>query len=132
MPEPVTPAERGLLEQAYAAFNARDLDRLLAALDPAVAWANGMEGGHVHGRAGARAYWTRQWAQVDPHVEPLAMARDTEGRVVIEVHQVVHELTGKLLLDRTVRHAYTFRGGLIARMDILPDAEGSGPAGAFP
>ena len=121
MADPVEDAERGLLETAYAAFNARDLDRLLPLLDPAVEWANGMEGGHVHGREGARAYWTRQWQQVDPHVEPLRMTRDEAGRVVIEVHQVVRDLAGAVLLDRTVRHAYRIADGRVARMDILPD-----------
>jgi hypothetical protein len=34
-----------------------------------------MEGGYVHGREGVREYWTRQWAIVGPHVEPLSFDR---------------------------------------------------------
>jgi hypothetical protein len=36
--------DRKLLEQAYAAFNARDVDAALATMDPDVIWPNGMEG----------------------------------------------------------------------------------------
>ena len=43
---------------------------------------------------------------------------DNAGRFVVEVHQVVHDLTGKLLLDKVVHHAYRIREGLIVRMDI--------------
>ena len=61
-----------LLKRIYDRFNARDMETVLAALHEDVIWANGMEGGHVHGREGVRSYWTRQWAVVDPHVEPVA------------------------------------------------------------
>ena len=64
------PDEIDFLKQLYDRFNARDIDLVLAALDPKVVWANGMEGGHVNGRDGVREYWTRQWALVDPHVDP--------------------------------------------------------------
>ena len=59
-----------VLKRMYDRFNARDIDDVLAALADNVAWANGMEGGHVHGREAVREYWTRQWAIVSPHVEP--------------------------------------------------------------
>ena len=60
-----------LLERIYDRFNARDLDGVLGALADDVAWANGMDGSHVHGREAVRAYWTRQWSMVSPHVEPV-------------------------------------------------------------
>ena len=50
-----------LLKRLYAQFNAREIDRVLATLHNDVVWANGMEGGYVHGRDGVRSYWTRQW-----------------------------------------------------------------------
>ena len=53
------------LKRLYDRFNARDMEAVLAKLDENVVWANGMEGGHVHGRDGVRGYWTRQWAMVD-------------------------------------------------------------------
>lgn len=111
-------SEHELLTQAYRDFNARGIEDVLARMHPHVEWANGMEGGHVHGVDEVRAYWTRQWSTIDPHVEPLRIDRDQAGRFVVEVHQVVRDLKGNLLLDTVVHHAYSIRDGLIERMDI--------------
>ncbi len=107
-----------LLKKAYAAFNLRDIDSALATMLPDVEWPNGMEGGVVHGRAGVREYWTRQWGMVDPHVEPKSFELDQTGRVVVAVHQVVQDLNGKTLLDRMVEHVYSIEDGLIRSMEI--------------
>ncbi len=107
-----------LLKKAYAAFNLRDIDSALATMQPDVEWPNGMEGGVVHGRAGVREYWTRQWGMVDPHVEPKSFELDQTGRVVVAVHQVVQDLNGKTLLDRMVEHVYSIEDGLIRSMEI--------------
>jgi SnoaL-like domain len=69
--EPVKPPKQELLKAAYAAFNCRDLETALALLHPEVEWANGLEGGTVHGPEAVRAYWTRQWGLIDPQAEPL-------------------------------------------------------------
>jgi hypothetical protein len=110
--------ERELLIGAYRDFNARRIDAVLARMSPGVEWPNGMEGGFVYGHEGVREYWTRQWGMIDPHVEPVKIELDEAGRMVVEVHQVVRDLSGKLMLDTTVHHAYQIRDGLIARMDI--------------
>jgi SnoaL-like domain len=73
------PDEVELLKRLYDRFNARDMETLLAAMHQDVIWANGMEGGHVHGREGVRSYWTRQWAMIDPHVEPLEFSKGPKG-----------------------------------------------------
>ena len=108
-----------LLKHVYAAFNARDLDAVLAALHADVDWPNAWEGGRVHGHDGVRDYWTRQWAAMDPHVEPVGFATDDAGRRVVTVHAIVRGLDGAIVSDGMVEHAYTFEG-LIRRMDIQP------------
>jgi len=110
--------ERELLISAYRDFNARRIDAVLARMQPSVDWPNGMEGGRVHGHDEVRAYWTRQWSMIDPHVEPLEIETGQAGRIVVQVHQVVRDLTGNLLADSIVHHVYTLRDGLIDRMDI--------------
>jgi hypothetical protein len=110
--------ERELLTAAYGDFNARRIDAVLGRLHPAVEWANGMEGGHVFGREAVREYWTRQWRAIDPHVDPLRIEADGRGRLIVEVHQVVRDLEGNVLVDTIVHHAYRFADGLIRRMDI--------------
>ena len=107
-----------VLRKAYQSFNARDIDAALTAMQPDVQWPNGMEGGIVHGHAGVREYWTRQWGMIDPHVEPLSFDQDAAGRMVVGVHQVVRDLSGKVLLDRMVEHVYSMEGGLIRSMEI--------------
>jgi hypothetical protein len=107
-----------LLKRVYDQFNAREIEAVLAAMHEDVMWANGMEGGYVHGRDEVRSYWTRQWAMMDPHVEPVQLTDGPEGEVVVEVHQVVHDLEGKLLADKTVTHVFRIANGLIKRFDI--------------
>jgi hypothetical protein len=110
--------EVDFLKHIYDRFNARDMEAVLAALHQDVIWANGMEGGHVHGREEVRSYWTRQWAMVSPRVEPVGFANGPEGEVIVEVHQVVHDLSGKLLLDQMVGHIFRIEDGLVRRFDI--------------
>jgi len=107
-----------LLRQVYALFNGRDIESVLASMHPDVVWANGMEGGHVHGRDEVRSYWKRQWAIIDPHVEPVEISPNGEGEVVVKVHQVVRDPKGNLLADRLVMHVFQIRNGLIQRFDI--------------
>ena len=107
-----------LLQRAYAAFNVRDIDGALATMRSDVVWPNGMEGGTVIGHEGVRAYWTRQWGMIDPHVDPVSFTEDESGRIVVDVHQVVRDLRGKQLRDRMVQHVYTLNDGLIQSMDI--------------
>jgi ketosteroid isomerase-like protein len=107
-----------LLKRAYAAFNARDMNAALATMQPDVEWPNGMEGGTVHGHAGVREYWTRQWGMIDPHVDPVTFQADGAGRIVVGVHQVVRDLSGKVQVDRMVEHVYLIEDGLIRGMEI--------------
>jgi ketosteroid isomerase-like protein len=106
------------LRRLYDRFNARDMETLLSAMQEDVIWANGMEGGHVHGREGVRSYWTRQWAMIDPHVEPVEFSKGPEGEIIVEVHQIVRDPDGALLADKLVGHIFRFEKGLVQRFDI--------------
>ncbi len=106
------------IKQLYERFNARDIEALLSIMSEDVIWANGMEGGYVHGREGVRRYWTRQWAMIDPRVEPINSSVDTNGEIVVEVHQVVRDLHGQLLADKMVGHIFQMENGVIKRFDI--------------
>ena len=107
-----------LLRRCYAAFNARDLEGVLATLHPEVTWPNGWEGGWIEGVEGVRDYWRRQWAVLDPQVEPQSFTHEADRRVAVSVHQVVRDLSGKVLVDQTVEHLYQFQDGYIRRMEI--------------
>jgi len=114
------PSDIDLLKRLYSDFNARRMDAVLAWLHPDVVWANGMEGGYVHGRDGVREYWTRQWAIIDPHVEPMHFVAGEAGMVEVEVHQLVRDHEGNTLADRMVGHVFHVEDGVVRRFDIRP------------
>jgi hypothetical protein len=107
-----------LLIKIYEAFNRRDIDTVLAEMHDDVDWPNGMEGGRVHGREAVRQYWLRQWSQIDPRVEPQGFRTDPTGGTIVTVHQIIRDLDGKLLADKTLQHVYLIRDGLIHSMEI--------------
>ena len=121
-----------LIEQAYSAFNKRDIDGALALMTQDVSWPKASEGGKVVGKEEIRAYWTRQWGEFDPRVEPLAITEGDGGKVRVRVHQLVKSLQGDVLSDSEVLHVFTLSTGLIAAMDLGDEAHpAAGPSTAF-
>lgn len=120
-----------VINEAYAAFNKRDIDGALALMTQDVIWPKASEGGKVVGKEEIRAYWTRQWGEFDPHVEPLAITEEDGGRTRVRVHQLVKSLEGDVLSDSEVLHVFTVNGGLIAAMDLGDGADTTGPSAAF-
>ncbi len=120
-----------IIKQAYTAFNQRDIGAALAVMTEDVSWPKASQGGKVVGKEEIRAYWTRQWAEFDPHVEPLAMTEDG-NKVRVQVHQLVKSLQGDVLSDSEVLHVFTLKNGLIAAMDLGDEAhQSAGPSAAF-
>jgi hypothetical protein len=130
------PDRPAILQQMYDRFNARDIDGVFAALADNVLWANGMEGGHEEGLSAVRDYWTRQWALVSPHVQPVSFTTLADGAVLAVVVQSVFDLDGKPLQDasfglqdKLVGHRFTFAGDQVTRFDIQDAGLQSGAAG---
>lgn len=107
-----------LLRRAYEAFNARDIQGACATMHSEIDWPNAMEGGRVHGRAGVREYWQRQWRLFDSRVQPLRIEQGPGGRVTATVHQLVRDRAGNVVFDGTIEHHYVLTEGLIGRMDV--------------
>ena len=107
-----------LIAEAYSAFNQRNIDAVLALMSESVSWPKASEGGRVVGKEEIRAYWSRQWKEFDPQVEPIEVIDRGAGKIDVRVHQLVKSLGGDVLLDREVWHSYTIANGLIERMDI--------------
>jgi ketosteroid isomerase-like protein len=106
------------LTHLYRHFNERNVDAVLAHLASDIAWANGMDGGHVHGHDGIREYWARQWSMIDPHVEPLRFEVKGDGSLAVEVQHTVRDLSGNLLEEKMVGHIFHVSDGKITRFDI--------------
>jgi hypothetical protein len=123
---------KAIIERAYSAFNKRDIDGALALMTQDVSWPKASEGGKVVGKEEIRAYWTRQWREFDPHVEPLAITEEDRGKTRVRVHQLVKSLQGDVLSDTEVLHVFTVKSGLIAAMDLGDEVDTTaGPSAAF-
>jgi hypothetical protein len=116
-----------LIAQAYSAFNRREINSALALMSENVSWPKASEGGRVVGKEEIRAYWTRQWKEFDPHVEPLELIDREGGITEVKVHQLVKSLSGDVLSDSEVWHVYTIANGLIERMDLKGSESNSAP-----
>jgi hypothetical protein len=107
-----------LIKKAYSAFNSRDIDTALSTFHADVKWPKAFEGGYAGGHDEIRSYWTKQWTEINPHVEPTAFKERPDGTIEVTVHQLVKDLQGNPIFDGTVKHIYTLSDGLLQRMDI--------------
>lgn len=106
------------VSQLYQDFNDRKIDAVLAHVHANVAWPNGWEGGYVHGHDEVRAYWLRQWKEINPNVTPVSYQVRPGGEIAVEVHQLIKDLNGEILSDSQVTHLYTFEEGKVRTMVI--------------
>jgi hypothetical protein len=121
-----------LIAEVYSAFNRRNIDGALALMTESVSWPKASEGGRVIGKEEIRAYWSRQWKEFDPHVEPIEVIDRGAGKIDVRVHQLVKSLGGDVLSDSEVWHCYTTADGLIDRMDLgESEASDQSPSSAF-
>src|ERR1700751_2842735 len=102
---------KAIIEHAASALNKRDIDGALALMTQDVSWPKASEGGKVVGKEEIRAYWTRQWRDFEPHVEPLAITEEDRGKTRVRVHQLVKSLQGDVLSDTEVLHVFTVNTG---------------------
>jgi len=109
---------KNLITKAYLAFNTRDINTALSTMHPDVQWPKAFEGGYVSGHDAIREYWTRQWTEINPRVDPIGFNKRENGTLEIIVHQTVKDLQGNTVFDGTVKHIYTLENDLLRRMDI--------------
>ena len=115
-----------LLHAAYAAFNARDIGAAIALMTADVTWPKAFKGGFVQGPDEIRDYWTEQWSEINPHVEPVAFHTQNASQILVDVHQIVRDLSGSVLADEHVGHLFTIKNGSIQAMEVYP-LPSSGP-----
>ena len=107
-----------LITKAYSAFNKRNIGKALSTMQPDVQWSKAWEVGYISGHEEIKEYWTRQWNEINPNVEPTGFSERQNGSLEVNVHQKVKDLEGNSIFDGTVKHIYTFEDGLIKTMDI--------------
>ena len=106
------------LRKLYDAFNRREIETVLSMIAEDVKWANGMEGGFIYGRDNVREYWRRQFEVFSPQLEILKIETNQNERTVVIVHQIVKDLEGNIVAERTVEQIFTFDRELIKTFEI--------------
>ncbi|MET4141006.1 nuclear transport factor 2 family protein [Pedobacter sp. UYP1] len=107
-----------LIKKAYAAFNNRNIDAVQSVMHSDIHWPKAFEGGYVIGHEAVKEYWTRQWSEINPIVEPVAFTERPDGKLEVKVYQLVKDLDGKILFDAKVKHIYVINDDLLQHMDI--------------
>jgi hypothetical protein len=112
---------KDIIAKAYRGFNDRNIDAVLSLMDANVKWPKAFDGDYVTGHEAVREYWTRQWSEINPKVEPALITKRPDGKIEVVVNQLVKDLEGIILFDGKVNHVYTFENGLITVMDVKTD-----------
>ena len=107
-----------IVKTVYKNFNDRNIDQIFSMLHKDVKWANGWEGGFVYGHDEVRDYWTRQWNEITPFVYPVSIVDHGNGKIEVEVHQIVNDMKGNLIVDGIVKHHFQMESGLIKQFEI--------------
>jgi ketosteroid isomerase-like protein len=107
-----------LLTKVYDAYNRRDYTAFFALLTPDVDWPDLIDGGRLLGREALRAYWVRNDKLITVDIAVVSIAILSDGRVVAEANQIVRNLAGQVWSDTCVRHTFTLRDGLVARLEV--------------
>ena len=103
--------------------NVAYIDALLELMCEDVNWANALTGDRIRGRAEMREVWLLQWTSLEVETEPIRIYEE-DGRTVVLVREIMREVGGQLLLDQEMEHVFTFRDGLVERMDFRHVAQG--------
>lgn len=123
----MTEAE-ALLTQLIEAYNRHDFETFAAGLREDVNWPDQTRGGRLEGHAALRDYWNANSQSIRVEVTPIAFAALDDGRIRVDLNQVVRGVTGSLWSDIQVRQYYTLRDGQVSRMDIESlDESGAAP-----
>jgi hypothetical protein len=71
----------------------------------------------------------RQWSAFDFDVTPLMFTGSERGKtMVVDVHQVVRDMCGKVILEQMLQQVFSIRDGLIERIDVRKSAAPVSPA----
>jgi ketosteroid isomerase-like protein len=116
---PAPPDIEALVQRLYDANQRRDFPAFSALVAPALEWPDVTRGGLLTTPEAVRDYWTYNDSIIRVELTPVEVHVTDDGRIMVDVNQVVWNRSGQLWSDLCVRHCYTLRDGRFWRMDIL-------------
>ena len=109
-----------VLEQAYEAFNARDLARLRPLVHPQATWPNTLEDGSpLVGKEAVMGHFGRMFATMTPNIHVIEVIQETTDALTVAAQYAVERRAGQVWSDTRARLTYHFRDGLLAGMTFL-------------
>ena len=101
------------------AMNDQAIETALGLLHPDVDWQDLMTPGRRQGLAAVRAYWEEVFGLVSPASSILETRSDGPDRIIVTFLHSIRDRQGKLWSEETTTQVFTFRDGLIVRMDLV-------------
>jgi ketosteroid isomerase-like protein len=107
-----------LLTRLYEAYNRRDFAAFSTLLATDVDWPDQVQGGRLIGHDAVAAYWAANDKVITVDSAPVSFTVQPDGRIAVDVNQIVRNLAGQVWSDSCVRQIFTLRDGKVARMDL--------------
>lgn len=114
-------ARRSLLLRFYKALDSKDVEGVAAVLHPDVDFPDQLNGGRLTGAAAVRDYFAGAFDLINSENAVSEFRSGPDGTMEARVHHHVTSLEGRLWHDGPVDYRFTFRDGLIARVDRLDE-----------
>lgn len=113
-------ARRDLLLRFYEALDAKDVDAVMACLHPDVDFPDQLSGdARLQGERAVRAYYLKAFGLIAAESTPTAFHPRPDDSMEVRIHHHVTSIGGALWHDGPVDYSFSFRDGLISRMDRL-------------
>lgn len=109
-----------LVARLWTALNHQDIKAAVALLHPDVDWQDIINGGRRRGLVEMAQYWEGAFGIITSASSTLDARPDDEGRLAARVLHSVRDKQGRLWTEETLTHLFSFRDGLISRMDVAP------------
>lgn len=111
---------QAVLNEAYEAFNAKDLARLRPLFHSAVVWPNTLEVSEpLDGKEAVLSFFARIFATILPNIQLIEVLDETADALTVEAQYSVESPEGHIWTDTRARLIYHFRDGLLSGMTIL-------------
>ncbi|HWU78842.1 MAG TPA: nuclear transport factor 2 family protein [Caulobacter sp.] len=111
---------QALVDEAYDAFNARDLARMRPLIHAQAVWPNTLEDGPpLVGREAVIGHFARIFATMLPNIQLIRVVEETTDTLTVEAQYSVESHDGHVWTDTRATLTYHFRDGLLSGMTIV-------------